>query len=375
MKKHYQSLKSRSVLIVSVVLLFAFQTYGQSFEIVWGMNSTLSGVASGSNFVPADAALHGAHPHGLPTIQYYSLGGGDYAYGTTYWHTTGVDKYLEFSFSVNTYEYDVSSVSFRVRRSAIGPKNIVLRSSLDGFSSDITSFNLSTDGVFYHVTAPFSHANLSNGISFRLYAADAASYLGVLYLDQIVISGTTTSIILPVSLTYFDAKLIEKKVHLSWETGWEQNSSEFVIERSTNMIDFVGIGNLKASGETISRVQYAFVDAAPRAGASYYRLKIVDENGTYTYSQVRDIFFADSSSELIVTPNPSSPEVIRIQNHFSGIAEVTLHDILGRRIPFQLISSESNYLSLLPYNRLVSGIYVLSLVQNERKQHVKVLVP
>ena len=375
MKKHYQNLKSRILLILSAVLLFVIQAQSQSFQIVWGMNSTLSGASSNSNFVPSDAALHGAHPHGLPTIMYYSLGGGDYAYGTTYWHTTGVEKYLEFSFSVNTYEYDISSVSFRVRRSAIGPKDVSLRSSLDGFGSDLTSFHLSADGTFYNINVPFSHTNLSNGITFRIYARNADTYLGVMYFDQIVISGKVNSIILPVNFTNFNARLSEKQVHLSWETGWEKNSREFVIERSVDMVSFAEIGKVDASGETDSRKQYAFTDPEPHRGASYYRLKMVDQDGTYTYSQVRDVFFADSSAELVVAPNPASPDVIRIQKHFSGTADITLKDIYGRQIPVQLVYSEINYLNLLPYNPLASGVYVLTLVQNGRKQHLKVLVP
>ena len=375
MIEHYQSSKSRILLMLSVILLFVFQARGQAFQIVWGMNSTLSGASSNTNFVPSDAALHGAHPHGLPTIMYYSLGGGDYAYGTTYWHTTGIEKYLEFLFSVNTYEYDISSVSFRVRRSAIGPKDVSLRSSLDGFGSDLTSFYLSADGTFYNINAPYSHSNLSNGITFRIYARNADSYLGVMYFDQIVVNGTVNSIILPVNFTRFDARLLEKQVHLVWETAWEKNSKEFVIERSVDMVDFDEIGKVYATGESESRQQYALIDPEPQPGASYYRVKMVDQDGSYTYSQVRDVFFADAMAELIVTPNPASPEVIRIQNHFSGSAEITLWDIFGRKIPVQSIHSEINYISMFPHHRLVSGIYVLTILQNERKQHVKVLVP
>jgi hypothetical protein len=373
-KKHYQNLKSRILLILSAVLLFVFQAQSQSFQIVWGMNSTLSGASSSSNFSPSDAALHGAHPHGLPTILYYSLGGGDYAYGTTYWHTTGVEKYLEFSFSINTYEYDISSVSYRIRRSAIGPKDVTLRSSLDGFSSDVSSFHLSADGTFYNINVPFSHSGLSNGITFRLYANNADSYLGVMYFDQIVISGTVTTVVLPVHVTNFEAKILEKKVHLSWETSWERGSKEFVVERSTDMINFIEIGKVAASGESEFRKQYAFLDSEPHRGASYYRLKMVDQDGSFTYSLVRDVFFADSSAELVVAPNPASPDGIRIQKHFPGVDDIILRDILGREIPVQLVYSEINYLNLIPYYRLVSGIYVLTLTQNGRKQHVKVLV-
>jgi hypothetical protein len=375
MKTHYQQLQSRIVLVLSAVLLFSFSVKSQSFQIVWGMNMTLAGSSSSSNFSPANASLAGANQHGLPTVRYYSLGSGDYAYGTTYWHTTGVPKYLEFSFSVNTYEYDLNSVSFRVRRSPDGPKNISLRSSLDGFSSDLTSFNLSADGTFYNISVPMGLTNLSNGVTFRLYGTNANTYLGVMYFDQIVINTTVHNIILPLHLTYFHADKQEKQVLLTWETTWERDSESFQIERSSDLKTFISVGLVAAVGTTSGRIQYSFTDDDPLTGPSYYRLKMIDMDGSYTYSVVRDLYIDGIVPEWTVSPNPVAYGSVRILGYFADLPEISLKDITGKQIQFELVRSEMNQLFLIPFSQLPAGIYVLTTIQNSKKQQAKVLVP
>lgn len=363
------------LIFLSTVLLFVLKAEAQSFQIVWGMNRTLSGASSSINFTPADAKLFGAHPHSLSAVLYYSLGGSDYAYGTTYWLASPGGKYLDFSFSVGTYEYDLTSVSFRVRRSPDGPADVSLRSSLDGFTSNLSTSHLTTANVFYNISVPMGLKNLASGVTFRIYGNNANTYLGVLYFDQIVINGTVTSIVLPVSLTYFDAKLLEKNVNLSWETAWEKNSQEFVIERSTDLFEFTPIGSTEAGGETSGRLQYNFVDENPVSGVSYYRLKIVDKDGNYNYSANRDINIRSNSDALQIYPNPASANQIRIFKNNIDPGALLLTTMTGQNIPFTVASFESNYITLLPARLLPSGLYILSIFKNGIRQHAKVLVP
>ena len=363
------------MIFLSTVLFFVLEAKAQNFQIVWGMNKTLSGASSSINFTPANAKLFGAHPHSLPAVLYYSLGGSDYAYGTTYWLASPGGKYLDFSFSVGTYEYNLNSVSFRVRRSPDGPADVVLRSSLDGFTSNLAVSHLTTSNVFYTVSAPMSLKNLSGGITFRIYGNNASTYLGVMYFDQIVINGTVTSIVLPVSLTYFNAELLEKNVNLSWETAWEKNSKEFVIERSMDLFEFTPVGNVQAGGDTNGRLQYNFVDENPVSGVSYYRLKMVDKDANYNYSVTRDIVIHSNSDALLVYPNPASLDQIRIFKNNIDPDALLLTTITGQNIPFTIANFESNYITLLPAQPLPSGLYILSIFKNGIRQHAKVLVP
>jgi len=355
--------------------LTPWQVYCQTpFQIVWGMNGNLSGSSSSSNFSPDDAYLVGAHPHSLPAVLYYSIGGGDFAYGTTYW-LAGPEKYLNFSYSVSTYEYNLNSVSFRVRRSGEGPKDVFLRSSIDGFAGNLTSFHLNTDGVFYNVTVPLGLANLSSGVTFRIYGNNADTYLGVLYFDQIVINGTVTSIVLPVGLTYFKATPIGKTVKLEWETSFEMNSKSFIIERSNDLNTFEAIGTVDASRESTDKQQYRFVDDGPSPGVNYYRLRMVDQNEDFNYSKTVDAVIYAENPLFTVSPNPSFPTQIRVKNSLINPDEIVLTNILGQNIDIGTTTTDGNFMDLFPNQALCSGIYVLSLKLNGRWQRQKVLIP
>lgn len=373
MKSPGNLITSRIIGISLVILLSCFWANGQNFQIVWGMNSTLSGVSSSTNFTPHDASLTGAHPHGLPTILYYNIGTNDYAYGTTYWHDTGVEKYLSFSFSANTFEYDLSSVSFRVRRSPDGPKRLTLRSSLDGYSSDVSTFNISSDGVFYDVNIPFGISNLASGVGFRIYGFEANTYLGVIYFDQLIVNGNVNAKILAATLSSFEAKAEEEQVLLSWMTSMEWGTKGFVVEESQDAKNFTSIGTVEAKG---SGAMYQFIDKISAPGIHYYRLKIVDETGEIQYSRIVKVYLRDLSNELMVAPNPASPDVIQIVNTFSIQPQIRLNDILGREIRHTLeLNVYTNHLLVIPNYPLATGVYILTLTQEGRKQQVRVLVP
>ena len=373
MKKQYKKAKNRILLILSAILFFAFQAKADDpFQIIWTMNETLAGAASNSNFTPDNAELIGAHPFSL--WPYLPDGNGGQAHVSTYWPTNLMpERYLDFSFGVSTYEYNLSSLTFRIRRSGTGPVDVAIRTSMDGFSSNLSTFHISGDGVFYNVTVPLGFKNLSNGLAFRIYGYNA-DYRGTLYVDQVVINGEVTSFILPVKLTYYKAEMNEKSVRLMWETAWEQNSREFIIERSPDLVDFAPVGTVMAAGETGGRMQYEFTDESPFPGSGYYRLRMVDQDGSYTYSITRDVFIRPDSDGLIVSPNPASVNMIRILKNKTDLSTLSLVSVTGRNTPVEKVDSGGAYIDLYPQKPLSPGLYFLVTIKNGFKQHAKVLV-
>lgn len=377
MEKHLSDCRNRllSSSVLFLLLVCSYSTHADTpFQIVWRMDLNLAGSSSSSNFSPDDAFLVGAHPHSLPAILYYSIGGGDYAYGTTYW-LPGSAKYLNFSFSVSTYEYNLNSVSFRVRRSGDGPADVTLRSSLDGFTSDLSSFHLSADGVFYTVTVPLGLTSLSGGVTFRLFGHNAVSNFGVLYVDQIVVNGSVTSIVLPVTITYFKAGISDQKVRLTWETASEYNSKEFVIERSQDLREFEEIGRVPAGGESLERLQYSFMDQGPPDGAIYYRLRMVDKSGAFAFSKTVDVVIRSGVPGFLISPNPSNPFLIRVKTNMVKPEAMELIAVNGGEISIIYVYMDGNFMDLIPNGALCSGIYVLSLKLEGRWQRQKVLIP
>ena len=93
--------------------------------------------------------------------------------------------------------------------------------------------------------------------------------------------GLTT---LPVNLLYFLGKIQANKVVLNWEVNNEINFKEYVVERSMNANDSTAITSVVATGSKT----YTFSDDATsiKGGRLYYRLKKVDKDGSFTYSDV-----------------------------------------------------------------------------------------
>ena len=365
-------------MILSTFLLFVFEANSQTFQIKWGMDQTLAGVSSHANFTPNDATLlGGVNTYSLASIYSFDDAIG-YAYVVRPWPASfNTGRSMDFTFSANQYEYHINSFSFRLRRSDTGPKQIKVRSSADNFASDLYTMTLTAKDKFFPVTIPLSFLNLANTtFSFRIYAFDASNTsLGVLWFDEVIINGLITHFILPVDLTYFNAELSGQNVNLNWETAWEKNSKDFVIERSTNLVEFIPIGTLEAAGEAEGRLAYRFMDEAPLSGAGYYRLKMNDKDGNYKYSKSIGIFSNFNTQQIIISPNPASAGQIRIRRDNIDLHSLILTDILGQNIPFVLADSEVDFVSIRPQIPLSPGIYVLSSLQNGRKQHAKVLVP
>ena len=131
-----------------------------------------------------------------------------------------------------------------------------------------------------------------------------------------------------------------------WETSTEINTSHFNIQRSTDGISFETIGNVSAKGASI----YSFNDQSPLwGGLLYYRLEIVDKNGSKTYSDVKELSIINY--QLSIAPNPSKDYISIIG---SNIKQIIISDISGRVL---LKSIERK----IDVSGLVSGTYIVQI--------------
>lgn len=113
---------------------------------------------------------------------------------------------------------------------------------------------------------------------------------------------------LPLVLKNFSAVVNNKKVTLDWTTGHEKDLSQFIIERSTNGIDYTTASIVVAHGNSSAVQKYTSSDVLNTSskGVVYYRLKMIDGQKRYQYSPVRLVRLNDASSEVTVQayPNP-----------------------------------------------------------------------
>ncbi len=99
----------------------------------------------------------------------------------------------------------------------------------------------------------------------------------------------------------FKASLDQSKVRLEWATASERNSEVFEIERSTDGENFETIGNVQANNNSTIRIDYEYYDEAPLVGLNYYRLKQIDFDGDFQYSDIKSVRFLENAITLAPT--------------------------------------------------------------------------
>ncbi|MCE7044217.1 T9SS type A sorting domain-containing protein [Dyadobacter sp. CY312] len=160
---------------------------------------------------------------------------------------------------------------------------------------------------------------------------------------------------LPVKLLSFTSRPEGNTASLNWVTTSETNSDRFEIERSGNGKSFVKIGTLESYKESSELKNYSFIDKFPLQGENLYRLKMVDLDGTFAYSSIRQVIFGKSSA--LVYPNPVS-EKLNI-NNYGQVKQVEIYDSSGRKV----LSVEQVSAQGIDLTRLNPGIHTVKITQ------------
>lgn len=158
--------------------------------------------------------------------------------------------------------------------------------------------------VSYLTTEASSGSNPTNGFSVNLVPTLAGNDLG----DDDSYKFTSEDGSLPVTLASFNAREENDHAVLSWVTTEETNSAYFDIEQSLNGKNWSKIGKVEARGESRQVASYSFTDPEKRFGTSYYRLKSVDTDDSFSYSSIVSLrFSAGLAAE--VYPNPVTDRI------------------------------------------------------------------
>ena len=167
-----------------------------------------------------------------------------------------------------------------------------------------------------------------------------------------------TGVILPVTLLSFTAIKESGAVKLNWETTNEVNFSRFEIQYSTpNQGDWTVIGTVPSSVAGTLNNAYFFTHTNPAKGVNLYRLKMIDLDGKFSYSQVCRISF-DGTGGILIYPNPAS-DFINIQTDNPGaIRMAKLSDWNGRTL--QSVTGLSNE-NRIDVKTISPGIYILTI--------------
>jgi hypothetical protein len=142
---------------------------------------------------------------------------------------------------------------------------------------------------------------------------------------------------LPVELTNFTAANTDADVNLNWETATEVDNYGFEIERALNTDDKVweNIGFVTGYGNSNSPKEYSYVDHSPIGGNKFvYRLKQIDNDGTFTYSDAVEVEVIPNRYELYQNyPNPFNPSTtIRFSLKETQDVKIVIYDQLGQEV-------------------------------------------
>jgi hypothetical protein len=181
---------------------------------------------------------------------------------------------------------------------------------------------------------------------------------------------------LPLNLLTFKGSLRNNATLLEWETANEINTSNFVVERSTDGRNFQQIGTVAANDNSGINSKYSYTDNdVTRQSSSivYYRLKMVDNDASYTYSDIVTITLPFITSKVSLFPNPAAREVnVTITSAVDGKVKWQLIDNAGRILNHNsLVAKKGNNNIMINLNRLSAGTYFLIVTGGDIDQKVK----
>ncbi|HEX5154830.1 MAG TPA: SBBP repeat-containing protein [Parafilimonas sp.] len=172
---------------------------------------------------------------------------------------------------------------------------------------------------------------------------------------------------LPLTLVNFDVSYQNNSAIINWQTTNEVNVEKFVVEESDNAVNFSGIANIPARGNNAKTTSYSYIQSNLTPGIYYYRLKMLDKDGTYTYSKIERLITGDNEKPyLFVSPNPSNDKTTVFFRKLSTTATMVIMNAKGRVVKQQNIQAGKDQLTV-NVQTLAAGIYYFVLITDNKR--------
>ena len=172
---------------------------------------------------------------------------------------------------------------------------------------------------------------------------------------------------LPIELIAFEVTNNNNETAwINWSTASELDNEYFQIDRNIDGANWEHVATIEGAGTVNHSINYSIIDNTPYSGISYYRLKQVDFNGDFEFSDIKVLKFSIAlTAELTVVPNPTH-SLITITGEENELSGIELYNIYGKEMNPGTIDKE-NGLRTMDLSRLASGVYYLQSQSNSIK--------
>ena len=361
----------------------------------WGFNAA-TGATAAQVFTP-DFTINGTSP----SLNYTGTAGVTAGFATTdtinqqvtpAGGTTNYVKiltpYAPFIWTLPTTGYKNIVVTYAIFASSKGSKTNTITYSLDGGKTwdsagmvlthvdngtspatttltGVGTYNLTntTGTPMDKIVLDFSNiAGANNNPLFEVQTNYVETGGGNDRYHNLSVNGTPTT--LAVNLQSFSGAIVNKNAKLVWATTSEVDAKSFSIEASTDRKNFSEIGTVDAKNVKGTN-SYEFETAAPTA-TTYYRLKMIDKNGSFTYSSIVALNASVSVKKLTAFPNPAVNSITLSHEQAIAGALIKILSVDGKTVLATAVKIGAIQTSI-DVSKLAKGSYMVSFENNGQK--------
>jgi len=178
---------------------------------------------------------------------------------------------------------------------------------------------------------------------------------------------------LPLTLLSFTGKETEGKHLLEWKTAQEINIRSFELEHTVHSSNsFQKIGTVEAKGDSRTPQTYYFQNDHPIIGNNFYRLKMTDNDGKFSYSNIVLLKLFKNKSSILLYPNPTA-SALNIElgsNPDNSAVRLDVYDISGHAMSSYNLQ-HSNSKITIDTQRLPAGTYTIRIMNNGETEVLK----
>lgn len=241
--------------------------------------------------------------------------------------------------------------------------------SAPGSTAPVYSFPARIGSMFFNGFTPPQYNGLNGKMDeLRIYNR-ALSAAEIIVLRQA----------LPIKLSSFTATQKNNDVLLQWQTVQEANTKHFIVQRSVDGTNFIGISTVAAKGNSVTNTNYNYADndvtALINSTVVYYRLQSVDVDGKTQYSPIVTVSLLNKNSDVVVLQNPVKNNIaLQITLHQQQQINITITNNLGQQInTLQQVLPSGKTTLTIPTTTLTKGIYYVTVHYNNTKQTLSIL--